>query len=931
MNPQDKQNEEAKATPAALEELLKDLSDEERAKFREDEQQKLIEKYDAEARYRNVFGWTKRLVAVLGITLSAIAIYTAGFGLLPEWIHRCTYLSFVLPLVFLLYPMSRGGNWKIWPVIQNGLHAIIGASLITLIAQHLLKLNGSIPPILWCGCVMIVFYWKQRPAIRPRIFAPIDLAIALLGLAIVFSFAQQFLREPTLFTTSNAADFKLFVWGVIAGLVLILGVTVAISLKRLVRPTALDCPDLHCPTYFDWLAAWLAAAACTYIIVDYNTILQRAGQPVPLDLLLGGILIVLVLEASRRSIGAPLSILALLTLMVAFYGRNMAGVPVLEYFAHRGYSVKRIIEHMYLGTEGIYGIPTGVVATYVFHFVLLGYFVTKTGLGQLFIDLAMGLAGWSAGGPAKVSVVSSALLGMISGSSVANVVTDGVFNIPLMKKLGYKKDFAGAVEASASTGGQITPPVMGAAAFIMAEFLGIPYIKIVICAILPALIYYYGAWIQVHLEARRLGIKGLPREQLPNVWQVMRERSILLLPLFFITYLLLEGRTPYLSAFWAILIASSQGQIHKQTRPFLVTLFLTFPFIMWLDLPTSSTTLTIFWVVWGVVLAFGVWRTWQNSDKLAVYTALALNLSMPIVIALGARIFYAALIGHLGILILGMFYKESKMRFPDFLECLEGGARSGVAIGAAVAAVGFIVGTTTLTGLGLKFSQITIDLSSAIAKLIQPVLFNLVSLDGLILFFTLIMTGVACIILGMGVPTTAQYIITSMIAAPALSHWGIPQLLTHMFVLYYGVLADITPPVALAAYAAAGISGGNPFKTGFHAMRISMGNILAPFYFVYAPSLLLMPWLLDPTQKLNIGKMLWTLMTLCLGMLMLSATVAAYFRDHLRWYERILFLGLTIGFLIPEFWSTIISATVMAAAFFWQRRRQQQRLQQAAT
>ena len=514
-----------------------------------------------------------------------------------------------------------------------------------------------------------------------------------------------------------------------------------------------------------------------------------------------------------------------------------------------------------------------------------------------------------------------------------------------MKKVGYKPDFAGAVEASASTGGQITPPIMGAAAFIMAEFLQIPYIKIAICAILPALVHYFSVIAQIHLEAVRAGIKGVPREQLPKAGKLLRENYLLLLPLILIVYLLLIGRTPFMAAFWAILLSVSQAQVHDRTKPFLFTILLSFPFMMWLEMPAGGS-LVIFWLLWLALLAFGTWKTWKNADNLANWAALILNLAMAGIVLSGNRLFYAAFVAHLGMIIVGMLYKETNMNLQDFLAAMEGGARNALSVGAAVATVGFIVGTTVLTGLGLKFSQITIDMASSLAHIVEPIFFGLFGPAELMLFFTLVMTGIACIILGMGVPTTAQYIITSMIAAPAISQIlpdsAIPSLiqdpeflqtvkylLSHMFVLYYGILADVTPPVALAAYAAAGISGGNAFKTGFLAFYLSMGKAMVPFFFIYTPALLLMPWLLNSDAGLPIFALIGTLFTLCMGIIMLSCAFSGYFVDDFKWFERPIFIVIAIFFFSLEFWTSFIALVLTALFYFWQKKRKAQREQLA--
>ena len=282
--------------------------------------------------------------------------------------------------------------------------------------------------------------------------------------------------------------------------------------------------------YFDVFCALMASIVSIYIFLEYNALVYRAGMPTRIDMLMGAFAVFLVLEGTRRSIGAPLAIIAVVVLVNCYLGPYFLDIPGLSFFAHRGYSIERIIEHMYLGTEGIFGIPLGVVATFVFHFVLFGIFISKTGLGQLFIDLAMALAGGTAGGPDKVSVISSGFLGSISGCSIANTVTTGAFTIPLMKKVGYKSTFAGAVEAAASTGGQLMPPIMGAAAFIMAEFLGIPYIKIAACAIVPSFLHFFAVGTMVHFEALKQGLLGSPRESLPRAGTVQKERGLLVRP-----------------------------------------------------------------------------------------------------------------------------------------------------------------------------------------------------------------------------------------------------------------------------------------------------------------------------------------------------------------------------------------------------------------
>jgi TRAP transporter 4TM/12TM fusion protein len=466
--------------------------------------------------------------------------------------------------------------------------------------------------------------------------------------------------------------------------------------------------------------------------------------------MVGVIAIAMVIEATRRTMGIFLPLLAIATVLYGIFGPYLPGG-----LGHRGYSVPRVVAHLYKGTEGIYGIPVGVVATFVFHFVLFGIMAQLTGLGQLFVSLATIAAGRFAGGPAKVSVVSSGLFGMISGSSIANTVTTGVMTIPLMKKVGFSPRFAGGVEASASCGGQITPPIMGAAAFIMAETLGIPYNQLILVAIVPALLHYFAILFMVHLEARRLKLSGMDASEIPSLERVLKSSWHLFIPLIVMVTLLLMQYTPFLAAFWGITLTVAVSWIPRLLGPF----------------SKGMIGLTV-----------------------------------------GPR---------------------------ALVQGFEMGAKSALSIGAACACVGFVLGITTLTGMGFKFSAWVLNLSGIAAQMVIAVdVFNWFALNQVTILFGLFFTAAACIIMGSGVPTTPTYIILAAIVAPALAQLGVPQLATHFFVFYFGVLADVTPPVALAAFAAAGIARSEPMRTGMTAFRLSMGKALVPFAFVYTPALL---------------------------------------------------------------------------------------------
>ncbi|NLL61979.1 MAG: TRAP transporter permease [Candidatus Atribacteria bacterium] len=554
--------------------------------------------------------------------------------------------------------------------------------------------------------------------------------------------------------------------------------------------------------FIDMVLAVLGAVSCIYLIVFYKELVFRAGLPNNIDLIMGAITILLVLEATRRAIGPELPIVVIVFLLYAYLGPYMPG-----YFAHRGFSLNRIIEHLYMQTEGIFGIPLGVSSSFVYLFILFGAVLNKTGMGKFFIDLSLALAGHTTGGPAKVAVIASGLMGSISGSSVANVVTTGSFTIPLMKSIGYNKDFAGAVEAAASTGGQIMPPVMGAAAFVMSEFLNIPYIKIAIAAVIPAIIYYVAVMITVHLEACKYNLTGLPRERLPKAKLVLKEKGHLIIPLIVLIYLLVRGFTPLFSSFWAIVLSLAASMVKKETR---------------LDL-------------------------------------------------------------------------------KGFLGAFEDGARGALGVAAACASAGMVVGVVTLTGFGLKIASSVVALGRG----------NVI----LTLFFTMI----ASILLGMGLPTTAKYIVLSIMAAPALIRLGVLPLAAHMFILYFGVIADLTPPVAVAAYAGAGIAGGNTMRTGFQAVRLAVAGFIIPFIFAINPALMGLEGTIFKTIQLSI--------TSIAGVLSLGAATTGYLLVKTELYERILLFISAILLISPDTLTDSIGILFLAVVIYIQYSKQKKRSQ----
>jgi len=544
---------------------------------------------------------------------------------------------------------------------------------------------------------------------------------------------------------------------------------------------------------YDWLLFVAAVASSLYLPAIFHDIAFKTGNPDPIDVAMGTTLVVVVLEATRRTMGWPLVLITLGFMAYAFAGPWMPGMLV-----HPGTTWSQLADHLYLTSQGIYGIPIGVVATYVFHFVLFGVVAMRIGLGRLFLAVAMAVAGRFAGGPAKVAIFGSALFGMISGSSVANAVTVGSLTIPMMKRLGYRPTFAAGVEATASTGGQITPPVMGAAAFLMVEFLELPYQTIIVAAIVPAFMHFFGVFIQVHFEAKRVGLRGLTPDEMPDWKGVMRQDWVTLIPLAALIWKIFDGSTPYLAAFWGISLCIVIGLI-RSTRP---------------RLPIVEIGLV---VAWALLMMFG--RSTLPPVLEDWFAEIAFGLFVLLCVALWR------------------LNPAPALHWRELMDAFTVGAKYALAVGAAAAAIGIIIGVVTLTGTALKFATIIVAVAGDATALVEAWLpFDKVTL---VKFFTLVMTGLVCILMGCGVPTTATYIIMVTIAAPALGLLDVVPIVAHFFVFYYGVLADVTPPVAVAAYAAASMAGADPFKTGNTAFRLAIAKALVPFVFVFSPSLLI--------------------------------------------------------------------------------------------
>lgn len=596
--------------------------------------------------------------------------------------------------------------------------------------------------------------------------------------------------------------------------------------------------------YFLWVLGTVGFLVGVYHWAFYADLVNRAGELTHADFVVGIVAMALLFYLVWRVMGPALPIVAGLFLAYCLFGEHLPA-PL----NHRGYSVEQIVEQMSFGTEGIYGTPTLVSATYIFLFILFGAFLERAGMIQLFTDVAMGLFGGARGGPAKVAVFSSALMGTISGSGVANVVSTGQFTIPLMKRFGYKPAFAGGVEATASMGGQIMPPVMGAVAFIMAETIDVPYVEIVKAAVIPAVLYYASAFLAVHLEAGNRGLVGLPRSELPSPRRALAEKWHLILPLAVLVYLLFAGYTPLFAgsiglALTVVLILASAVALGLASEAFRV----------------------LFWVGLGLLTATMLW------------------LGVTLVLALVAVLIVAS-----------VFMRGGRETLVACREALAGGARQALPVGLACAMVGIVIGTMTLTGIGTVFGN------------------WVVSIGRESLITSLALTMIVSLILGMGIPTIPNYIITSSLAAPALLALGVPLIISHMFVFYFGIMADLTPPVALAAFAAAPIAKESGFKIGFQAMRIALPGFVIPYMAVYDPALMLqtVPGLTGPAYWADV---VYVVFKTALAIGLWGVASVGYFRAPALWWERIL-AAAAAGFLVVAISWTDYVGFALAAVF----------------
>lgn len=624
---------------------------------------------------------------------------------------------------------------------------------------------------------------------------------------------------------------------------------------------------------YDWVFMILGVAASLYVGFAWHGVpllgieeqTFRMGNPNAYDIALGCILIVLVLDIVRRTLGWILPLIICLFIAYALLGPYAPDV-----LRHPGVRFKTFVSSMYFPQEGIFGVTLWVVSTIVFHFVLFGVIAQRTGLGKLFIDNATILAGRYAGGPAKVSVISSAFFGTISGSSVANTVSTGALTIPNMKRLGYPGHFAGGVEAAASAGGQITPPIMGAAAFVMAEFLEVPYTTIVIAAIFPAFLHYVGVLSVVHLMARRINLEGMSKDMLPRFAAVWREGWAHIVPLVALLYVLFSGYTPFMAAFCGIslLLVVSMCRIREP-----------------LTLGAA-----------GAFLAFVVWKYSNGSFDLRLTVLLA------------AGIFISAL------------NPQPRIKLGEIIDCMEVGVKYALAVGAACAAVGIVIGVINTTGIGFRIGFMVTQAAGNLAESLHALLtvsvfavFELASVADLQLFLSLLFIAAACILMGAGIPTTALYIMLVSVAQPALAQLGIPPIASHLFVLFYGVVSEITPPICTSAYAAAAIANANPFRTGISAFTLGLGKIVAPMAFVYAPVLLIVS-----SAGFDLLTFSYAAASCVAGVIALSVAVVGFWFAPLGVISRLLAGVAGLVFIAPSLYADLAALVIIAPVIIGQ-------------
>ena len=711
---------------------------------------KFIEKEQKSTRtLKGVWHWiTAAMLAVMVL----FYFYSSGISPVSAQLHRGIYVFLTFALVFLLFPTHSA---RYQPILS----VMVGIGLVTA-AYAIFVLGGAQP------------------------------------------FDDRIVEIKDLFEESGfaaAAGAMGALWGV-----LLAGVALGAVLYVVSR--VWERRFQHSPSPTDLILCGTASYVVAYWITEFEALNYRMGAENASDFLVSFVGILISLEVARRVLGWSITIIAATFILYCLFGPYMP-----EVIAHRGFSVQRIVNSLYLTQDGVFGVMADVLATYVILFIFFGAFLHKSGAGRFFIDLPLSLAGKSAGGPAKVAVMASALFGSISGSAIANTVATGAFTIPMMKKAGFRPHVAGAIEPAASIGGMFMPPVMGAGGFLMAELTGIPYAKIMLMSVFPAFLYFLAVFTMVHFEAKKFGISGL-KEEVPRARDILRREWFMSLPLVAIVVLMLMGRSPGFAAFWATI----------------------------------------------------------------------------------------------GCVVVSWVRKETRMGPREIWDAIQTGGKSTLIIGATVGVIGIIVGSIALTGIGLKFSDIIISLS-----------------DGN-LFLAILLVGIASLVLGMGVPMTAAYLIIAVLAVPALQELGVMLIAAHQIVYWFSQDSNITPPVCVAAYAGAAIAGSDPWKTGWTSFKFAKLLYVVPLLFAYTPAILIYNWDTVPPTPFPPGEVAFAFFSATVGTLAFSAMTMGYLVRKTTIPEWIFFAVATVLCFVPGFWTDATGMAMVAALWWWQKRKNRQ-------
>ncbi|WP_017605075.1 TRAP transporter permease [Nocardiopsis alkaliphila] len=939
--------------PGALRSIEKDLAALEKHDFTEDTG---IE--GTRTDLRAVWRWS---VFFAALALALFHLWTAFTGTLPPLQQRSFHLALGLGLVFLLYPTKArsegphgpfygatmafsgllvayvavgalsGANtamylylpqWVFGAIAVVVLGVAVGVIRRSGVSEQTSRAQSGAGWTLLGGSALISVDLVTSESGGGFFFLPVlglALVVLTVALSVILLVAPHFVPQALWPLVRR--------WGLtFTGVALLVGMLVTgVADWNVVGPAALILflvqAARHVPLkllgmpVFDLVLAVMGVFAGMYMFVNYEQITRTVGIMNPTYVMVGTIGILLILVAASRVLGSALVVLAAALLAFAYFGQDMPG-----FLRHRGASVDQIITNLYVGTEGVFGTPLGISATFIFLFMIFAAMLQRTGMERFFTDLALGATGSSVGGTAKVGIVTSAFSGTMTGSSVANTVSNGAFTIPMMKKSGYKPEYAGAVEAASSTGGQIMPPIMGAGAFIMIEFTGASYQQILTAAAIPAVMFFVSQYVVVHYDSKRMGVGGLPKELLPNLRHLLLTRGYLIAPVIAIFALLSMGYSPMFSAMGAVLATvvinlvsqlvvlpwhrvDGRVRLRRAGEALGIALRLALPIAV-----AAVAAAVLVWVMDNIVTGLD-----RGVTALAISFALAL----------------------LGIVLMRVFtsWKETsddRLNLHSFLDGLVGASRLAIPIIVACASAGIIAGVIITTDLGLKLSSgllgIANSLSAGLANLLtmvvtSPVLawtgagadfgVEAVASMRVDLFLVLVMSMLACLILGIGLPTTANYVITATLAAPAIvavlqgefeTRTLAMLLMAHLFVYYFGVLADITPPVCLAAYAASGISGGDPIRTGFYSVRIAVAAFVMPFMFVFNPELLL--------QDVTLVTGIIAGTSGVVGSALVAVGLVGYIDRHLQWYKR---FGLVLGglWLVSATWETNVAGLVL--------------------